>query len=192
MDDNLFEILTSAAGRMAQFDAFQKVFKEYMSYPNGLKPERFYDWDPRGRPFFACHAAKPGWHLKLARNGLPICIHIEPQFHRLDRQFWVYLHYEFDPYMTKRTAESTYSPAQIHEFRAEHHSLTSFMHLAELPPQTLQIHEGWNQIGKIEMEIRGMTVNQFCCELHTLMSRIANVVDKYVETVRITRATAGE
>jgi len=175
LHDLVLKRFMSAAG----YEAFEKVFRDHMRYPSGLSPEKFYDYRRQGNPFFACAVSKDAWHFRKKERELPTYIHIEPQFHRSDNTFWVYLHWELDPYETRKEARSKNYPEDLlGDYQRKRRSVQDYLRQKNF--RFLRIRGTWNGVGSRKIDITGTTVDDLCSQLYDLMTEIAEAVDDYL------------
>jgi hypothetical protein len=167
-----------------------RSFLRKIPLPGSLVLERFFKASALGRRYYYYDAqiSKDSWHpeecpeLSQFNPRKHFNIHFEPQYAVLSGTFSLYLHYEINPYETKRVAQQQIAPSAY----SEHEELRAVFadHLRSAKMPGLRVGGRSNQVARVDLDFQGKNVQESVELTKRVFDLAVPVIDKtIVETL---------
>jgi hypothetical protein len=165
-----------------------RSFLREIPLPDSLVLEDFFKASALGRRYYGAQISKHSWHpeeyveLSQFNPQRHFNIHFEPQYGVLSETFSLYLHYEINPYQTKKIAQEHIAPSAY----SEHEKLRAIFADSLGAAKLAGLHVGGrsNQVARIDVDLHRKNLQE-SIELTTrFLGLAAPIVDRLIaETI---------
>jgi len=192
-NDIITKKLSPEEGSLEKNYLYFRILFQNLDYPGELEHQTTFRESKSGRRYFGTKISKDRWKPSKIqiKNGeiqkfnpkKDIDIHIEPQYNIINQKLEIKLHYETNPYKTKKELKKKTSKQKYNQFRKHREKFIKQFKIETKKQEIQNLKINYNyylQFGKIILYPEGMKLKKFRKKFLKKLEKTEKAIDKAI------------